>query len=49
MKKGLSILAVFVMTFGVYSCETDSIAEDEQLFINATDDDDKPNEERGND
>ena len=40
MKKGLSILAVFVMTFGAYSCDNDSTAEDEQLFINATDGED---------
>jgi hypothetical protein len=39
MKKVLSILAIAVMTFGFYSCETESTTEDEQLFIDATDDD----------
>ena len=40
MKKVVSILAVAVMTFGFYSCTNDSVAEEEQLFIDATDDDD---------
>lgn len=39
MKKVLSILAIAVMTVGFYSCETESTAEEEQLLIEATDDD----------
>jgi len=39
MKKVLSILAIAVMTFGFYSCETESTSEEEQLLIEATDDD----------
>jgi hypothetical protein len=39
MKKVLSILAVVVMTFGFYSCETESVADEAQLFENANDDD----------
>lgn len=39
MKKVLSILAIAVMTFGFYSCEAESTAEEEQLLIEATDDD----------
>ncbi len=39
MKKVLSILAILVMTVGFYSCETESATEEEQLLIQATDDD----------
>jgi len=46
MKKVVSILAIVVMTFGFYSCETENTAEEEQLFINATDDDEVNPDER---
>ena len=46
MKKVLSILAIAVMTFGFYSCETENTAEEEQLFVDATDDDESEIEER---
>jgi hypothetical protein len=39
MKKVLSILAIVVMTIGFYSCETESTADEAQLFENATDGD----------
>ena len=48
MKKVLSILAVMVMTIGFYSCETENIAEEEQLVVNATDDDEVIEGGRGN-
>lgn len=40
MKKVLSIVAIAVMTLGFVSCETESTADQEELFVNATDDDD---------
>ncbi|KPM33645.1 Hypothetical protein I595_549 [Croceitalea dokdonensis DOKDO 023] len=39
MKKVVSIVAVAVMTLGFFSCTNDTAAEDEQLYINASDDD----------
>ena len=39
MKKVLSIVAVAVMTLGFISCETESTADQEELFVNASDDD----------
>ncbi|WP_276392636.1 hypothetical protein [Eudoraea chungangensis] len=38
MKKVLSILSVFVLCIGMYSCEVDS-AEDQALYEKATDGD----------
>ena len=35
----MGILAVLVMTIGFYSCETENIAEEEQLINSVTDDD----------
>ena len=46
MKKVVSILAVVVMTFGFYSCTNDNVAEEEQLFIDAGDDDKVDPDER---
>ncbi|MDT0607304.1 hypothetical protein [Croceitalea rosinachiae] len=37
MKKVLSIVAVAVMTLGFVSCEAESMADQEELFINAGD------------
>lgn len=48
MKKVIGILAVMVMTIGFYSCETENIAEEEQLVVNATDDDNVVKGGRGN-
>ena len=39
MKKVLSIVAIAVMTLGFVSCETESTADQEELFVNATDGD----------
>ncbi|WP_350292040.1 hypothetical protein [uncultured Croceitalea sp.] len=47
MKRVLSILAIAVMTVGFYSCETESTTEEEQLFINANDDDNGEVKDRG--
>jgi len=47
MKKVLSILAIAVMTVGFYSCEAESTAEEEQLLIEATDDDEYGCEDEG--
>ena len=46
MKKVVSIFAVAIMTFGFYSCTNDSVAEEEQLFIQSPDGDDNPEIER---
>lgn len=48
MKKVMSILAILVMTVGFYSCETENTAEEEQLFVNATDDDKTESPDREN-
>lgn len=37
MKKVLSIAAVALMTLSFVSCETESTADQEELFVNATD------------
>lgn len=44
MKKTLSILAlvIFMVSFFVVSCETESTAEQEKLYIDAPDGDDRP-------
>ncbi|GMN04944.1 hypothetical protein MTsPCn5_03320 [Croceitalea sp. MTPC5] len=47
MKKVLSIVAIAMMTIGFVSCESESTADQEELFVNATDDDDKV-DPRGN-
>ncbi|WP_350288308.1 hypothetical protein [uncultured Croceitalea sp.] len=47
MKRVLSILAIAVMTVGFYSCEAESTTEEEQLFIDATDDDNGEVKDRG--
>ncbi len=44
MKKVLSIVAVAVMTLGFISCETESTADQEELFVNASDDDQTENQ-----
>ena len=46
MKKVIGILAVMVMTIGFYSCETENIAEEEQLVVNSFTDDDNACEGR---
>lgn len=48
MKKVIGILALMVMTIGFYSCETENIAEEEQLVVNASDDDKVIEGGRGN-
>lgn len=40
MKKVLSIVAIAVMTLGFVSCENESTADQEELFVNAGDGDD---------
>ncbi len=40
MKKTLIVFAAVFMTVGFTACTNDSVAEEEQLFIDATDDDD---------
>ncbi|NKI32530.1 hypothetical protein [Croceivirga thetidis] len=42
MKKVFSILLISVFTFGMISCETESTAEQEQLYIDSPDTDDIP-------
>ena len=44
MKKVLSIVAIAVMTLGFISCETESTADQEELFVNASDDDHTENQ-----
>lgn len=48
MKKVISILAIMVMTVGFYSCEAESTTEEEQLLVNATDDDEVEEDKREN-
>ena len=40
MKKVFIVFAALFMTVGFTACTNDSTAEEEQLFIDATDDDD---------
>ncbi len=40
MKKVISILSVFVLCVGMYSCEADSTSEDQALYEKAADGDD---------
>ncbi len=42
MKKVLSIVAIAMMTIGFVSCESESTADQEELFVNSTDDDHAP-------
>ncbi len=42
MKKTLIVFAAVCMTIGFTACTNDTVAEEEQLFIDATDDDDDP-------
>ncbi len=42
MKKVLSIVAIAMMTIGFVSCESESTADQEELFVNGTDDDVTP-------
>ena len=37
MKKVFSILAIAVFSLGLFSCEADSTADQEELYIDATD------------
>lgn len=42
MKKVLSILAIAVFTLGLFSCEAETTADQEELYIDSPDTDDKP-------
>ena len=41
MRKFLSLLAIMVFTFGLFSCETESTADQEDLYIDSPDGDEK--------
>lgn len=44
MKKVIIVFAALLMTVGFTACTNDSAAEEEQLFIDATDDEEKVDE-----
>lgn len=46
MKKVFSILAIAVFSFGLISCEADSTADQEELYIDSPDGDNKTEVER---
>ncbi|MEP0133854.1 MAG: hypothetical protein ABJJ25_06490 [Eudoraea sp.] len=48
MKKVLSIFAIVVFSFGLFSCEADNSTEDQALYEQGTDGDDTPVGGRGN-
>ncbi len=46
MKKVFSILAIAVFSFGLFSCEADSTADQEELYIDSPDTDDHEEDKR---
>lgn len=46
MKKVFSILAIALLSFGLFSCEAESTADQEELYIDSPDGDNKGEIER---
>ena len=46
MKKVFSILAIALFSFGLFSCEADSTTDQEELYIDSPDDNDREEDKR---